>query len=80
MITIWLSLLILCLAFVISSDQTGRILGVPVMFGGGTLLYLVGGARAWMRKQTTIVLVEFLLAVCMLTGGILSLLRLGGFL
>ena len=33
-----------------------------------------------MRNRVTAALIEMLLAVCMLTGGLLSLLRLGGIL
>ena len=76
--SIWLSLLILTLAFVTGSDRPVRAVCVTAAFFAGTLLYLLGGIREWMRNRVTAALIEMLLAVCMLTGGLLSLLRLGG--
>lgn len=79
-LTICLSLLVLALAFVTGSDRSARAVCVTGAFFAGTLLYLLGSIREWMRSRVTAALIEALLAVCMLTGGILSLLRLGGFL
>lgn len=78
--SIWLSLLILTLAFVTGSDRSGRAVFAAAAFFAGMLLYLLGSIREWMRNHMTAALVEALLAVCMLTGGFLSLLRLGGIL
>lgn len=79
-ISIWLSLIVLALAFVIGSDDENRAVCVFLVFVVGTLLYSVGAAREWMLNRMTACLVEALLAVCMLTSAILSLLRLGGIL
>lgn len=77
-ISIWLSLIVLALAFVIGSDEESRAVCVFLVFVVGTLLYLVGAAREWMLNRMTACLVEALLAICMLTSALLSLLRLGG--
>lgn len=77
-ISIWLSLIVLALAFVIGSDDERRAICVFLVFVVGTLLYSVGAAREWMLNRMTGCLVEALLAICMLTSAILSLLRLGG--
>lgn len=77
-LSIWLSLIILALAFVIGSDQECRGICISLAFIFGTLLYSVGGAREWMLNRMTACLLETLLAICMLTAAILSLLRLGG--
>ena len=68
MITIWLSLFILSAAFVVGSDRPSR--GVC----------LLGSVRAWTKEHVTTALVELLLAVCMLTGTVLTLLQQGGLL
>lgn len=80
MLSIWLCLLILALAFVTGSDKPARAVCVTAAFFAGTLMYILGSIREWMRNHVTAALVEALLAVCMLTGGLLSLLRLGGIL
>lgn len=80
LLSIWLSLLVLALAFVTGSDRPARAVCVTAAFFAGTLLYVLGSIREWMRNRVTAALIEMLLAVCMLTGGILSLLRLGGIL
>lgn len=77
-ISIWLSLIILALAFVIGSDEERRAFCVFLAFVAGTFLYSVGGMREWMLNRMTACLVEVLLAICMLTAAFLSLLRLGG--
>lgn len=77
-ISIWLSLTVLALGFVIGSDDERRAVCVFLAFVVGTLLYSVGAAREWMLNRIPACLIEALLAVCMLTASILSLLRLGG--
>ncbi len=78
MLSVWLSLLILTLGFVTGSDRSSRAVCVTAAFFAGTLLYVLGSIREWMKNRVTAALIEALLAVCMLTCGILSLLRLGG--
>lgn len=78
MLSIWLSLLIITLAFVIGSDEKSRWLGIPAVFGLGALLYLLGGVREWARGRIPAVLAELLLAAFMLAGAILSFLYPGG--
>lgn len=77
-ISIWLSLIVLALAFVIGSEQESRAICVFLVFVAGTLLYSVGAVREWMLNRMPACLIEALLAVCMLTSAVLSLLRLGG--
>lgn len=77
-ISIWLSLIVLALAFVIGSNDERRAVCVFLVFAAGTLLYSVGAMREWAMNRMPACLVEGLLAVCMLTASILSLLRLGG--
>ena len=43
-------------------------------------MYLLGGVCAWTREHVTTALVELLLAVCMLTGAVLTFLQQGGLL
>lgn len=78
LISIWLSLFILAMAFVIGSDEEIRAVCVPLAFAAGTLLYAAGALREWMRSRMTACLIEVIFAVCMLTGTFLSILRLGG--
>lgn len=78
LISIWLSLFILAMAFVIGSDAGIRAVCIPFTFGAGTLLYAAGAVREWMLGWMTACLIEILFAICMLTGTFLSLLRLGG--
>lgn len=78
LISIWLSLFILALAFVIGSDSEVRTVCIPFALGAGTLLYAAGAVREWMLSRMTACLIETLFAVCMLTGTFLSILRLGG--
>ena len=80
MITIWLSLFILSAAFVVGSDRPSRGVCVPAAFFACSLLYLLGSVRAWTKEHVTTALVELLLAVCMLTGTVLTLLQQGGLL
>lgn len=77
-ISIWLSLTILALAFVIGSDDENRAVCIFLAFAAGTLLYTAGAAREWMMNRMTACLIEGLLAVCMLTAAVLSLFRMGG--
>lgn len=77
-ISIWLSLIILALSFVIGSDEESRAFCVFLAFLTGTFLYAAGGAREWMLNRMTACLIEVILAVCMLTAAFLSLLRMGG--
>ena len=79
-IPIWLSLMIISLAFTIGSDRASREVCVPAAFFAGMLLYLLGGIKEWTRDKTTIAMVELFLSVCMLAGAVLSLLRQGGLL
>lgn len=77
-ISIWLSLLILVLGFVIGSDEESRAVCIFLVFVAGTFLYSAGGIRDWVRNRMTACLIEVLLAICMLTAAILSLMRMGG--
>lgn len=79
-ISIWLSLVILALAFVIGSDKSWYPVGVPLVFLVGFLMYLLGGIREWKRGKTTAFLIEALLAVIALAAAVQSLFRLGGIL
>lgn len=79
-VSAWLSLLIMVLAFTAGSDQSLRNMCVTAAFFAGMLLYLLGSIREWTRNRMTPALIEALLAVCMLTGGLLSLMRMGGLL
>lgn len=78
MLSIWLSLIILSLAFVIGSDKPSRRICVPAVFLVGALMYLLGMIREWSRGRIPAVLIELLLAVCMAAGAVLSYFRLGG--
>lgn len=79
-ITIWLSILIIGLAFVVGSDRPVRPVCVSLSFLAGTLLYGVGTVRAWSRNRMTACTIEMLLTVCMLVCTILSFSRMGGLL
>ncbi len=79
-ISIWLSLLIVSMGFIIGSDRALMGVGVPLTFFTGALLYLSGSIREWRQNRMPMVLFELLLFLCMLAGMVLSLLRLGGFL
>ncbi len=77
-ISIWLSLMILTLAFIIGSEKAGREICVFLVFLLGGLLYSLGGVQKWMVNRMTACLVEALLAVCMMVAAFLTLLRIGG--
>lgn len=79
-VSIWLSLIILSLGFIIGSDRALRPVGVPLAFLAGALLYLTGSIREWSQNRMPMALLEVILFVCMLVGLVLSLLRLGGLL
>ena len=79
-LSIWLSLLIISLAFVIGSDESSRWISIPAAFGLGALLYLLGGIREWSRGRVPAVLMELFLSALMLSGALLSFLYLGGYL
>ena len=80
MISIWLSLIILTLAFIVGSDQSVRAVGIPFTFLAGMLLYLAGSVRDLVENHMAAALLQIVFAVCMLVGKILSFLHLGGFL
>lgn len=75
-VSICLSLAIVSLAFVIGSEKEYRAVFTVIVFFLGTLLYLVGSVREWVRNRMTACVLEAVLAVCMLTGAVLSLVRL----
>lgn len=77
-ISIWLSLVILALAFVIGSDEAWHAIGVPAVFSVGFIMYLAGSIREWKLGKMTACLVDALLAVWALVAAFLSVLRLGG--
>ena len=79
-ITIWLSIMIIGLAFTVGADRPGRPACVALAFLAGTLPYAAGSLREWSRNRMTACTIEMLLAVCMLVCTILSFLRLGGLL
>lgn len=79
-VSIWLSLIILSLGFIIRSDRVLRSVGVPLAFLAGALLYLTGSIREWGQNRMPMALLEVILFACMLVGLVLSLLRLGGLL
>lgn len=79
-ISIWLSLVILALAFVIGSDKEWHSAGVPVVFTVGFVMYLTGSIREWKLGRMTACLIEALFAVWALVAAFLSVLRLGGVL
>ncbi|MBS6396929.1 MAG: hypothetical protein KH452_07235 [Clostridiales bacterium] len=77
-IVIWMSLLILALAFLIGSDTGCCEAVMPLAFAAGTLIYVLGAVREWMQNRMFACMIEALLVIVMLTGLVLSLLRLGG--
>lgn len=78
MLSIWLSLIIVSLAFVIGSDKPSRRICVPAAFLVGALMYLLGVIREWSRGRRAAVLIELLLMICMMTGAVLSIFQWGG--
>jgi len=79
-LSIWMSLLILALAFVVGSDDEWRPVCAVLAFLIGGLMYGLGGIREWTRGHRISSMVETFLAVCMWIALVLSLLRLGGIL
>ena len=79
-ISIWLSLVILTLAFIVGSDQSVQGIGVPFTFLAGMLLYLAGAVRDLVQSHMAAALIQMMISVCMLAGMTLSLLHLGGVL
>lgn len=79
-ISIWLSLLVLTLAFVVGSDMEWRPVCAMLAFLAGAVMYGIGGAREWIVGHRTAGMVEICLAVCMWLAALLALLRLGGIL
>lgn len=79
-LSIWMSLGILTLAFVVGSDEEWRPICMTLAFLIGTFLYGFGGIREWMLGRRVGSMVELFLAVCMLIAVVLSLLSFGGFL
>lgn len=79
-ISIWMSLLILTLAFVAGSDQEWRPVSLTLAFLTGTFLYGLGGIREWMLDRRVSSMVEMALAFCMLIAVVLCLLGFGGLL
>ncbi len=79
-ISIWMSLIIIALAFVAGSDDESRPIVLALAFALGTILYGVGGFFEWKRKQRIACAVESVLAVLMCAAAILSLFRMGGIL
>lgn len=77
-ISIWLSLAILALAFYIGSDEECRAVCVPLALLLGTLLHLLGSTRELACNRMVACLIETVLTVVMVSGLILSLLGLGG--
>ena len=77
-IAVWLSWVILALAFVLASDDSWRPVGVPAVFGLGALLYGLGMIREGKRGRRPSFLVQLLLTMLMCVAMILSLLGLGG--
>lgn len=77
-VSVWLSLAVLALAFVIGSDEECRMIFVPLAFAVGAVMYAAGGVREWAINRMPACLVEVLLAVCMTIAAVLSLLYLGG--
>lgn len=78
MFCIWLSLLILALAFIAGSDDEWRPFCVVLAFIAGAVMYGFGGIREWTLGHRVSSMVETFLAVCMWTAVVLSLLHLGG--
>lgn len=77
-VSIWLSLIILVLGFLIGSDEGSRPVATVLIFLAGTLLYFAGSIHGWVRNRMMVCLIEAVLTAVMLTGALLSLLRLGG--
>lgn len=79
-LSIWLSLLILALAFVVGSDTEWRPFCVMLAFLAGAVMFGLGGIREWMLGHRIGSMTEAFLAACMWIASVLSLLRLGGIL
>ena len=77
-ISIWLSLAVLALAFYIGSDAECRAVCVPAAFLLGAMLYGLGGVREWYLNHLLGCLIDLILTLIMLAGLILSLLMAGG--
>lgn len=77
-VSVWLSLSVLALAFVIGSEEENRGFLVPLVFAVGAVMFAAGGVREWVMNRMPACLVEVLLAVCMTVASALSLLYLGG--
>lgn len=74
-VSICLSLMIVSLAFVIGSDGAYGEFFTVVAFFLGTVLYLAGSMREWVRDRMAACVLQGMLAVCMLAGGIMSLVQ-----
>lgn len=79
-ISVWLSLAVLTLAFVVGSDKEWRAVSMTLAFLAGFFLYGLGSIREWGLGRRVGSMVEIFLASCMLIALILSLLCLGGVL
>ena len=79
-ISIWLSLLIITLGFILASDVRLRAAGVPLIFALGALLFALGSLYERSRNRVLAWIAELILSVCMLAAAAAAVLQLGGFL
>lgn len=79
-ISVWLSLIVIALGFVIGSDDPRKSLCIPIAFLAGTIMYVTGGLREWMLGRRASALIHECLAVLMLVCMVLYLFQLGGIL
>ena len=77
---IWICLFIVAMAFTAASDRQYHSLCVTLAFGAGGLMYSLGVVKEWTSGNPIAGAVELILASCMWTATICSILLAGGIL
>ena len=78
--TIWICLFIVAMAFTAASDRQYHSLCVTLAFFAGGLLYTLGVIKEWTSGNRIAGAVQLVLASCMWTAMICSILLAGGIL
>ncbi|HBN56610.1 MAG TPA: hypothetical protein DD414_07520 [Lachnospiraceae bacterium] len=79
-ISVTLSLLILCAGFTAASDQEKRGICFLLALLFGILLYAIGSIRAGSLKRLPVCVIEGCMSLGLLAAAVLVLLRMGGIL
>ena len=77
---IWICLFIVAMAFTAASDRQYHSLCVTLAFGAGGLMYSLGVVKEWTSGNRIAGAVELILASCMWTATICTILLAGGIL